>query len=387
MSAHVRSRIGAVGLASAALLMLQSTPASAATPLDEFDAPIFGTSASLVTTVMPTVADVACAHDACTTGVLPSPVIVESSRYFSTTVAPGGLFSNVPGFQSKVIRSWGHYDESDQASLSIMLVDFTVGTDLAAAVASDASARGLTLTGPVQAGDLTTWTATDPANADYAGTQVYVASGARLALGRCQMTPSLASTGACAEQNVAALTTAAATKAVPTTIRVSPKAAALVPSTPKGMSGVIFSQQLSRNLIEVANPVMTSSKVVARQLAGTVSVDLQYGIKAAPGLYVTAQIAPVDSPASRAAVGSPCGASDTWTCTSSKLRGSGRGYVQRLAYADAPKDVVLVTGLWNGSGRWLTVTCNLTNYTPLTAGQVNACSAAVRSLVASSRQG
>ena len=383
MSAHARSRFAAVGLAAAALLMVPSAPASAATPLDEFDAPIFGTSASVVATVMPSLAEVACAHDTCTTGVLPAPVLITSTRYFSTSVAPGGAFAAAPGFQAKVIRSWMHGDDADDADFTLMLIEFAGGSNLDAVVAAEAAARGLTLTGPVQVNGLTTWTASGGVGTGVVSRYSYSVSGTKLAYGRCNMSESLLAVGACDEQKVAALTTAAATRAVPASVRLSKSAQALIPTTPKGMSGVVATQQLSRNLMDVANPEVTSAPRVARQLAGTTSVDLQYGITAQPGLYVVTQIAPVDTPASRAAIETPCEPSDTWTCTSTTIRGSGRGYLERLALTDAPKKVVMLAGTWNGSGRWMTVSCNLTDYTPLTRVQISACSAAIRSLVSS----
>ena len=385
MSARVRSRIRAVGLAAAVILMIQAVPASAATPLEEFDAPIFGTSASNVATVMPSVVDVSCAHDQCTTGVLPSPVLIDSTRYFSTTVAPGGAFATAPGFQAKVMRSWFHEDEGDRADFVLMLIEFSSGSNLEAVVAAEASALELTLTGPVQVNGLTTWTASSGAGTGVVSRYSYSVSGSKLAYGRCRLDESLIALGACDEQKVAAITSAAGARVAPTSIRLSKPARALIPATPTGMNGVVLNQQLSSNLFPVGNPAMTSSPAVARQFAGTLGVDLQYSITAAPGLYVIAQIAPVDTVASRAAVGPLCRGTDAGTCSSTKIRGSGRGYIARFDAADSTP--AMVGGVWNGSGRWLTVSCQQTDYVPLRAGQVGACSAAIRSLVASLRLG
>ena len=386
MSADRRPRIPAAVLTAAALLMVPVAPASAAPAVQGFDAPIFGTSASRVAAAMPRVVDVACSHDACTTGVLPAPVMVESTRYFSTTVAPGGAFAAAPGFKAKVMRSWTHSDDADDASFTVMLIEFAKGTSLDVVVAAEAAARGLALSGPTTVNGLTTWTATGSEGTGIVGRYSYSVSGSKLAYGRCVMTESLATVGACAEQNVAVLASAAATRAVPTSVRMSPEARALIPATPKGLVGVVATQQLSANLLEVANPSYTSAPRVARQLAGTLSVDLEYRITGQPGLYVIAQIAPVDTAASRAAVGRGCPAAEDW-CTSAALRGTGVGHIERIAFASDPQAPVGLTARWNGAGRWLSVSCNLTDYTPLTTAQTRACSTALKALVNSARQG
>ena len=122
-------------------------------------------------------------------------------------------------------------------------------------------------TGLAQVNGLTTWTASGSEAPGMVTRFSYSAHGSELAFGRCMMCESIQMGGACTEQNVAALASAAAVRAVPTTARLSKKVQALIPTMPEGLVGVIASQQLSSNLFDVANAAMTTSPVMARQLA------------------------------------------------------------------------------------------------------------------------
>jgi len=128
--------------AIAGLVLLASAPGAQAapTPVSEFDAPIFGTTATLTEGRMPTYAEVNCSDARCTSGVI---IGAEggSTAYISTTVARGGAFAESPGFVAKLNKNWaglsGNYSE-DFSTFTINLTQVLPGTDIAALVAADA---------------------------------------------------------------------------------------------------------------------------------------------------------------------------------------------------------------------------------------------------------
>ena len=103
---HRSARRLAIAAASTSIVLAGGTLAQAApSGTAAFDAPIFGTTATLTEARMPTYAQVTCSDARCTRGVI---VGAEggATAYISTSIARGGVFAESPFFIAKLNKSW-----------------------------------------------------------------------------------------------------------------------------------------------------------------------------------------------------------------------------------------------------------------------------------------
>jgi hypothetical protein len=123
----VTASVGAAGLAITLAVPAQATPPAA------FDAPIFGTTATLTGARLPSIADIQCSDEARTTGVLPASLLLYPSVYFSTTVATGASLSVEPGFVAAVNEDWYSLlskGGGEFAQFALQFAEFAPGTAL-----------------------------------------------------------------------------------------------------------------------------------------------------------------------------------------------------------------------------------------------------------------
>jgi hypothetical protein len=256
----VTASVGAAGLAITLAVPAQATPPAA------FDAPIFGTTATLTGARLPSIADIQCSDEACTTGVLPASLLLYPSVYFSTTVATGASLSVEPGFVAAVNEDWYSLlskGGGEFAQFALQFAEFAPGTDLAATVAHNiagyAGQSAGPLTGPTSVDGQQTWTLEDNTNPELALRFAYAANGTMLVRTMCGFTPAMAAKNPCGLASMVAITVATANRPAPRVFPIGRAMRSLIPTTPANLTPVMLSVENSPPVwgATIAGPALT----------------------------------------------------------------------------------------------------------------------------------
>lgn len=382
----------AVVLVGAGLLVAGTVPAVAATapakPAD-FNAPIFGTTATLTEGRMPTYAQVRCSDARCTSGVVPG---AEGgfTAYVSTTIARGGVFADSPYFVAKLNKHWSNSGSNaetaggqadDYSSFTINLAQILSGADVAGLVAADvARYDGGTLGTPTTVDGATVW----PATADHRKglwTMVYVSKGDALVRGVCIQYGKERGSATCPATNVQALTVGAVTAPASTQLAELGSIRGLIPPTPAGLTPLLLN-------IEPTNPLWANnlpSPALERSLSKRKnSVAFQYEVAKFPGLLLDAKVAALSSenPA-RLWTETICTFTVTTdvTCDLRRIKGPAFGYIGVVSDPEKGGKTTGVNSHFTGSGKLGDASC----YSPRTEGtltpaEVTACTKAITAL-------
>lgn len=370
--------------AIAGLVLLASAPGAQAAPapVSEFDAPIFGTTATLTEGRMPTYAEVNCSDARCTSGVI---IGAEggSTAYISTTVARGGAFAESPGFVAKLNKNWaglsGNYSE-DFSTFTINLTQVLPETDIAALVAADAAKYGGTLSTPTTQGDTTVWSATGDFN-DARWVVSYVSRGDALARGTCLQYGTERDSVTCPPANVQSITTDVVTSAPPTTLAGVRSIAGLVPSTPASLDPQLLNIEPTRPLWFPNDPTPALERALG---ARANSVSLQYGVAGYPELLFTAKVAAVSSEApARPWTATVCDSAtpSNRTCAKSRIGGKATGWIGAWSMRNPADGTGSISSHFTGKRRLGDVQCSIPGTVgaarALTSDEIRACTKAI----------
>jgi hypothetical protein len=381
-----------IALVGAGLLVASTVPAVAApapaTPAD-FDAPIFGTTATLAEGRMPTYAQVRCSDARCTSGVVPGAE-GGATAYVSTTVARGGVFAESPYFVAKLNKHWSNSGSNAEtaggqaegySTFTINLAQILPGADIPALVAADvAKYDSGTVGAPTTVAGATVW----PATADHRKglwSMVYVSKGDALARGVCIQYGNERGSATCPVANLQALTVGAVTTPASTQLAEQGSIRGLVPRTPAGLTPILLN-------IEPTKPLWANnlpSPALERSLAKRKnSVAFQYGVTKFPGLLLDAKVAALSSenPA-RPWTETICTFTVTTeeTCDLRRIKGPAFGYI---GVTSDPAKGGKPTGVYShftGSGKLGDVSCSaLRTEGTMTPEEVAACTKAITAL-------
>jgi hypothetical protein len=379
---HPLTRLLTASTCAAGLAIALAIPAQATTPAD-FNAPIFGTTATLTGARMPSIADIQCSDAACTNGVLPSGIFLNPARYLSTTIATGATLAAESGFIATVNADWStslNNAAGDVALFALQLAEFAPGTDLTATVTNNSAEYAGTLTGPTTVDGQQTWTREDTTDARFAVRLAYAGSGTTLVRTMCYFTPAMAAKNPCVSANMVKVAVATANRPAPTVLPVSRAMRSLIPTTPSNLTPVIMSTADS-SLVWGASG---ANAAVKKLLRPTKSVILQYAINSAPQLYFMVRTARVKGAAVAAFAKDICqgsGADASYICTSSVVNAKKPIYIGSIATADRPKQVLDMGAAVVGNGVLAVVSCAMIdNQRPMTAKEVAACRAGIASI-------
>lgn len=382
----------ALVVVGAGLLMAGTVPAVAApapaTPAD-FDAPIFGTTATLTEGRMPTYSQVRCSDARCTRGVVPG---AEGgfTAYISTTVARGGVFADSPYFVAKLNKHWSNSganavtaggESDDYSTFTINLAQILPGADIPALVAADvATYDGGTLGAPVTIDGATVW----PATADHRKgmwTMAYVSKGDALARGVCIQYGTDRGSATCPAANVQSLTVGAVMAPASNQLAELGSIRGLIPATPAGLTPLFLN-------IEPTKPLWANnlpSPALERSLSQRKnSVAFQYEVTKFPGLLLDAKVAAISSenPA-RLWTETICENSSTADrpCDLRRIKGPAFGYVGISSDPDKGGKPYSVNSHFTGSGKLGDASCfALRPEGTMTPAEVAACTKAITAL-------
>ncbi|MGI9135916.1 MAG: hypothetical protein ACR2JS_02505 [Candidatus Nanopelagicales bacterium] len=304
-----------------------------------FNAPMFGTTATLTEARMPVYAQVECSDATCASGVL-TRAAGGFTQYSSPSISLGGAFSKVPGFLAKLNKSWSsatRANTQNYSSMTINFAQFAPGTDLAAAVATDAADTELTLSAPETVGSTTYWSATR-SDEDSEWKVAYIANGDAIARGVCIQDGTERGSVTCNPANVRTLAQGIIDTPAAATLAESGSIAGLIPATPRGLSPVLLN-------IEPALPLWAGNAPGAaldRSLAARKnSVALQYSVKGNPALIVTTKVAALSSTAPALPFVKTICESNSVTkrsCTLSRVPGKAYGFIGDWSRAGKPDE-------------------------------------------------
>lgn len=369
---------------TAGLLALALAPGvqAAPTPVAEFDAPIFGTTATLTEGRMPTYAEVNCSDARCTTGVV---IGAEggSTSYISTTVARGGAFAESPGFVAKLNKNWaglsGNLTE-DFSTFTINLTQVLPGTDIAALLAADAVKYNGTVSAPTTQGDTTIWSATGDFN-DARWVVSYVSRGDALARGACLQYGTERDSATCPPANVQSITTDVVASPAPSTLTGVRSVAGLVPNTPASLDPQLLNIEPTRPLW-FPNDL---SPALERALGARAnSVSLQYGVAGYPDLLFSAKVAAISSETpARPWTATICdsAAPSSRTCAKSRVGGKATGWIGAWSMRNPADGTGSLSSHFTGGRRLGDVTCLIPGTVgagrALSAAEIRACTKAI----------
>ena len=389
MPRHTRSIAAAITAAGA---LLASVPAAHAAPspaaqVARFNAPIFGTTATLTEGRMPTFAEVNCADARCTKGVV---IGAEGgvTQYISTTIARGGAFADSPAFVAKLNKTWfglsGNLSD-DRSTFTINLTQVATGADAAALVAADAAKYGGKLSAPAAASGATTWSATG----DHGGalwTVSYVALGDALARGACLQYGAERESATCPAANVQALTLSTVLAPAPTELAGVRSVAGLVPARVKGLTPQFLNIEPAKPLWAVNAPTPALERALN---ARANSVSLQYGVAGQPALLFTAKVGAVSSTAAaRPWTATVCemAGSTSRTCERTALRGPASGFLGVWSMRTPSEGPGFLSVHFTGAGKVGEAECTVPGTLgadrALTADETRACRTALTAFAA-----
>ena len=351
-------RTGTAAAAASVVALSLAASAQAATPRD-FDAPIFGTTATLTGARMPSVADIECDDEACNGGLLPRGVAVSPTKYLSTTIAAGGSFADAPGFTAKVNKSWSYTPPGSatyRADVTIILADFRPGTDLAAIITGDPFLGGDVPIGPTEINGIPTWTFTDTGAA-----VAYASVGTSIVRGACGHAPNFSVAGMCSPTYLTELVATIAASAAPSRIAVTPAQRALIPDTPAMLTPVVMSVERSPLVWSTMKP----GSALTKALQPTSTVALQYAVEDSPDVLFLVTIAPVDGPGTERFVRDACRPTvpaARLDCRRTVLAGPVDGYVGTFTAAGRPARAFETVTRFRGGGRLGVVSCSIVNF-------------------------
>lgn len=373
-----------IAVTAAATFALAGTTAGialAASP-DSFNAPMLGTTATLTEARMPSYAQVHCSDATCTTGVI-TRAAGGFTQYLSPSIAPGGAFATVPGFLAKLNKSWTSATEANTKHYSTMTINFaqfSPGTDLAAAVASDASTMDLTLAAPTTSGSSTIWLASGSTD-DSSSKVAYVANGDSIARGFCIQYGNERGSATCAPDHVQQLAQGVIDTPAASTLAESRSVTGLIPATPKGLTPVLLNIEPTVPLWAANAPGAALERALG---ARKNSVALQYAVKGNPALMFTSKVAALSSQAPALPfVKTICesNAATTRSCTLSRVPGKNVGYIGSWSRNDDPAQVDHLAMHVTGAKKLGDAVCAIPGKTTrgLTAKEIAACRAALLS--------
>lgn len=388
------TRAGIISVAAAAFVGTALVPAIAApapaTPA-AFDAPIFGTTATLTEGRMPTYQQVRCSDAKCTRGVVPSAE-GGATAYISTTVARGGVFANSPFFVAKLNKNWSNVGANaetaggpaeDYSSFTINLAQILPGADVPGLVAADvAQYDGGSLGAPTIVDGATVWTAT----ADHrkgAWTMVYVSKGDALARGVCIQFGAERGSATCPQANVQGLTLGAVTAPASTSLAEQGSIRGLIPPTPAGLRPLFLNIEPTKPLWAANLPSPALERALGKRKN---SVAFQYEIAKFPGLLLDAKVAAI-STANPARLWTETICTTTAvtdvTCELIRLKGPAFGYLGITSDPEFDGKRVGVNSHFTGAGKLGDVSCRALRggaVGPMTPAEVSACTKAITAL-------
>ena len=366
-----------------------ASAAPAAVSPSDFDAPLFGTTATLNEARMPTYQQVRCSDARCTRGVLPVAE-VGATIYVGTTVARGGVFADSPSFVAKLNNHWTNYaanseaaggPASDYSSFTLHLTQITPGADIPGLVATDLARYGQgTLSSPQIVDGATVWrgTANDP---NAAWTFAYVSRGDALARGICMQAGTERGSVTCQPANVEALTLGAVLAPPATTLAEQGSIRGLIPATSPGIRPLVLDIEPTLPLWAGYGPPPSLVRALSMRKN---SVSLQYEVMKFPELILSAKVAALSSETpARPWVRSTCNAAtiSTGRCDLSRISGPAFGFVGVRKDPATGGTPTRVMSRFTGSGKLGDATCYLAQEgASLTPAQVSACREAISEL-------
>lgn len=349
MAPRIARITGSAAALAVAITGMALGTAQAATPAS-FNAPMFGTTATLTEARMPVYAQVECSDATCSSGVL-TRAAGGFTQYSSPSISLGGVFSKTPGFLAKLNKSWTsatQVNTENFSSMTINFAQFAPGTDLAAAVAADAANGELTLSAPETVGSTTYWSATH-SDEDSDWKVAYVANGDAIARGFCIQNGTERGSVTCNPANVRALAQGVIETPAAATLAESGSIAGLIPTTPRGLSPVLLNIEPALPLWAGNAPGAALDRAMAVRKN---SVALQYSVKGNPALVVTTKVAALSSTAPAVPfVKTICGSNSVTkrSCTLSRIPGKAYGFIGDWSRAGKPDETEYLAMHFTGS--------------------------------------
>lgn len=329
-----------------------------ATTAANFNAPMFGTTATLTEARMPTYAQVSCSDAKCTNGVIPSAQ-GGFTQYSSPAVASGGVFATSPGFIAKLNKSWSNVTQEDSVNYSAMTINFTQfapNTDLTALVTSNAAELKLPLTAQEKTGSTSTWSGSAVIDGDNWNV-VYVAQGDAIVRAVCQQFGTEKGSVTCPMPNVRTLALQVVNTPPATSLAEATSIAGLIPQTPSQLKPVLLNIEPAQALWTSNAPGAQLNRAMAIRKN---SVALQYGIQGSPQLTLRTKVAAIatETPA-RPFVKTICGkaVASTDTCKLSKLPGESYGFIGASSKQATPNEVARMSLHFTGSNKLGDASC------------------------------
>lgn len=355
-------RIASVALATAVITAGLAAPAASAVPVDDFDAPLLGTTTSAQLTRMPTLSDVACADTTCTTGLFPAAAL-SLVEYSTTRIMPDAGYTRVAEFRRGVNVLWRDLTvrPGDTSFATFTIAEFEPGSDMTQVMESIAAQTGTPLT-PSTVGSVTVYSgevinASDDEN-NFAGTSfksAYVLGTDSFVRAGCQAGGTGVQTSRCTVANLIPLAVSIAAAQPAAAIPGAQRLEGLAPTTlPAGLKPLVVVNASD------ARPwaMKVSNQKLLTALDGQPSAMAQYTLPSSPRMFVSTLTTKLRKPVlAHGFLDRPCKLDVAdHSCTDRELA-SGRGTVTLYANdaADGAVEQMTVQGLSGDS--LLLLTC------------------------------
>jgi hypothetical protein len=344
----MQRQVLSVALVTAFLSAGLMAPTAQGVPVEEFDAPLLGSTASAQLTRMPSLNQIQCSDAACTTGLFPRASL-NRVEYSTKRIMPDAGYTRVPEFVRGVLETWSDttVQEGGVSFASFTIAEYQPGSDMRSVMTAIADLSGSQLTARVVEGTTVfvgeTINASDEAN-NFSGTSfksAYILGTDHLIRAGCQAGGSGVETSRCTVDNLIPLALSIANAQPQRSVPREQALKALAPtSVPAGLRPLVVASVGADQpwALEVSN------KKLLAALEGQPTALAQYTLQGSPGMYVSTLTTPLTKPAlARGLLNRPCtSVAGESSCTDRKIRGA-QGVVTTFTENDQGGGVSAVT--------------------------------------------
>ena len=348
---------GSLALVASALVM---SPAEAA-GVEDFNAPLLGTTATAQVTRFPSAAEITCSDAACTDGIF-AQVEQRGVEYSTTRIMPDAGYTRVPQFRRGVASTWFDATRAttDVAYVTFVIAEYASGSDMVS-VAKAIAAGTETSLAPIQVGGREVWVGEtlNKSESDnvYAGTgfkSAYVLGENSFVRAGCQLGESVLATTTCTIPGLAKLAVRIADRAPQPVVGRAQLGRILPASYPKGMRPLVLSSVNSA----VGWGTATHDAALLAAVDKQPTALTQFTLSGAPRMAVDAVFSGLaKSSLARAFVAERCVSTATRACRTTKLPG-GLGYQNFYFDAGTKRGNARIIFVGAGNGRLVSVDCN-----------------------------
>lgn len=344
----MQRQVLSVALATAFVSAGLSVPSAQAVPIDEFDAPLLGTTATEQLTRMPTLDQVRCSDAACSSGLFPQTA-VSLVEYSTPAIMPDAGYTRVPEFRRGVNVVWSDLTvrKGDTSFATFTIAEYQPGSNINAIMDSIAAQTRTPLTKSVVQG-VTVFSGevvneSDDEN-DFSGTSfksAYVLGTNSFVRAGCQAGESGVQSSRCTVANLIPLAISMAQAQPQSAISQSGALTRLAPtSLPSSLQPLVVAS------VSDDQPWATdvTNKKLLAALNGQATAVAQYTIEGSPRMYVGTLTTKLDAPElARGYLNRACTVyAEEDMCTTRKLPG-GNGVVTTYTRGSRDEAVVLVS--------------------------------------------